>query len=137
MYQFCIVKNSSKMGVKRPPKGRWRETEKRFKYISNRKRLLRAFESCLWITVWRNRWDSNPRPLAWQASVLTNWTTAPEMVGGKRLKLLTNGLKVRYSFNWVNRLLCGFYNPPQSPTPLRCGDQGNKKNKKCLTYKYI
>ena len=33
--------------------------------------------------------------------------------------------------------LVQFYNPPQNPTPLWCGDQGNKKNKKCLTYKYI
>ena len=24
---------------------------------------------------WRSRWVSNSRPLAWQASVLTNWTT--------------------------------------------------------------
>ena len=26
---------------------------------------------------WRPRRGSNPRPLAWQASVLTNWTTRP------------------------------------------------------------
>ena len=26
---------------------------------------------------WRPEWGSNPRPLAWQASVLTNWTTRP------------------------------------------------------------
>ena len=26
---------------------------------------------------WRRRWGSNPRPPAWQAGVLTNWTTAP------------------------------------------------------------
>ena len=26
---------------------------------------------------WRSGWGSNPRPLAWQASVLTNWTTEP------------------------------------------------------------
>ena len=26
---------------------------------------------------WRFGWGSNPRPLAWQASVLTNWTTEP------------------------------------------------------------
>ena len=26
---------------------------------------------------WRPGWGSNPRPLAWQASVLTNWTTGP------------------------------------------------------------
>ena len=28
-------------------------------------------------TCWRPGWDSNPWPLAWQASVLTNWTTGP------------------------------------------------------------
>ena len=27
---------------------------------------------------WRPGWGSNPRPLAWQASVLTNWTTRPK-----------------------------------------------------------
>ena len=26
---------------------------------------------------WRPGWGSNPRPLAWQASVLTSWTTGP------------------------------------------------------------
>ena len=28
---------------------------------------------------WRLGWGSNPRPLAWQASVLTNWTTGPNV----------------------------------------------------------
>ena len=28
---------------------------------------------------WRPGRDSNPRPLAWQASVLTDWTTRPQM----------------------------------------------------------
>ena len=27
--------------------------------------------------IWRPGWGSNPRPLAWQASVLTSWTTRP------------------------------------------------------------
>ena len=27
--------------------------------------------------IWRRRWGSNPRPPAWQAGILTNWTTAP------------------------------------------------------------
>ena len=27
---------------------------------------------------WRPGWDSNSRPLAWQASVLTDWTTGPQ-----------------------------------------------------------
>ena len=30
---------------------------------------------------WRFGWGSNPRPLAWQASVLTNWTTEPCFCG--------------------------------------------------------
>ena len=29
------------------------------------------------VFVWRPEGDSNPWPLAWQASVLTNWTTGP------------------------------------------------------------
>ena len=33
-------------------------------------------------TFWRPGWDSNPRPLAWQASVLTNWTTEPHYPNG-------------------------------------------------------
>ena len=28
---------------------------------------------------WRPRWGSNPRPPAWQAGVLTNWTTWPHL----------------------------------------------------------
>ena len=28
--------------------------------------------------IWRPGWGSNPRPLAWQASVLTSWTTGPD-----------------------------------------------------------
>ena len=28
-------------------------------------------------SIWRPRWGSNPRPPAWQAGVLTNWTTWP------------------------------------------------------------
>ncbi len=31
---------------------------------------------------WRSGWESNPRPLAWQASVLTNWTTEPYCFAG-------------------------------------------------------
>ena len=27
--------------------------------------------------IWRPGWGSDPRPLAWQASVLTSWTTRP------------------------------------------------------------
>ena len=29
-------------------------------------------------TKWRLGWGSNPRPLAWQASALTNWATKPD-----------------------------------------------------------
>ena len=36
-----------------------------------------AFKTCYVCKNWRERRDSNPRPLAWQASVLTNWTTPP------------------------------------------------------------
>ena len=32
--------------------------------------------------IWRPGRDSNPRPLAWQASVLTNWTTRPNFMRG-------------------------------------------------------
>lgn len=31
---------------------------------------------------WRNRRDSNSRPLQWQCSILTNWTTAPKIWHG-------------------------------------------------------
>ena len=36
--------------------------------------------------VWRPRRGSNPRPLAWQASVLTNWTTRPFDGGNNRAR---------------------------------------------------
>ena len=29
--------------------------------------------------IWRLGWGSNPRPPAWQAGVLTNWTTEPQV----------------------------------------------------------
>ena len=35
---------------------------------------------------WRPGWESNPRPLAWQASVLTNWTTRPLSGGNNRAR---------------------------------------------------
>ena len=34
--------------------------------------MIQAFNVC-----WRSGRDSNPRPPAWQAGILTNWTTAP------------------------------------------------------------
>ena len=30
------------------------------------------------LDVWRTGRDSNPRPPAWQAGILTNWTTSPQ-----------------------------------------------------------
>ena len=36
---------------------------------------------------WRPRRDSNPRPPAWQAGVLTNWTTWPYTHGVESLRL--------------------------------------------------
>ena len=38
-----------------------------------------ATEADRWILLrkWRLGWGSNPRPLAWQASALTNWATKP------------------------------------------------------------
>ena len=42
---------------------------------------------------WRPGWGSNPRPLAWQASVLTNWTTGPS--GGNNRARTCDPLLVR------------------------------------------
>ena len=42
---------------------------------------------------WRPGWGSNPRPLAWQASVLTNWTTGP--FGGNNRARTCDPLLVR------------------------------------------
>ena len=42
---------------------------------------------------WRPGWGSNPRPLAWQASVLTNWTTRPH--GGNNRARTCDPLLVR------------------------------------------
>ena len=38
---------------------------------------------------WRPGRDSNPRPLAWQASVLTSWTTGPNVVETTGLEPVT------------------------------------------------
>ena len=38
---------------------------------------------------WRPEGDSNPWPLAWQASVLTNWTTGPYVVETTGLEPVT------------------------------------------------
>ena len=37
--------------------------------------LLKYKQCVIWIK-WRSGRDSNPRPSAWQADILTNWTTA-------------------------------------------------------------
>ena len=37
----------------------------------------RGIQQGLYFPLWRPEGDSNPWPLAWQASVLTNWTTGP------------------------------------------------------------
>ena len=42
---------------------------------------------------WRPGWGSNPRPLAWQASVLTSWTTRP--CGGNNRARTCDPLLVR------------------------------------------
>ena len=39
--------------------------------------------------IWRPGTGSNRRPLAWQASVLTNWTTGPNVVGTTGLEPVT------------------------------------------------
>ena len=64
------------------------------------------------ISGWRLGWGSNPRPLAWQASALTNWATKPftscvvEHNGAD--VLLKNGGKYSGScvFLWKTRLKC-------------------------------
>ena len=55
---------------------------------------------------WRPEWGSNPRPLAWQASVLTNWTTGPygnckKVAGAVGLEPTTYGFGDRCSTNWT------------------------------------
>ena len=35
------------------------------------------------IFIWRSGRDSNPRPPAWQAGILTNWTTGPYKIKNK------------------------------------------------------
>ena len=42
---------------------------------------------------WRPGWGSNPRPLAWQASVLTNWTTRPKWWGQQGSNLWPSACK--------------------------------------------
>ena len=51
--------------------------------------------------IWRPGWGSNSRPPAWQAGVLTNWTTGP-LVLHRRLELRTPWLKVKCSTAWAN-----------------------------------
>ena len=51
--------------------------------------LQRHFEQETCDPKWRPGWGSNPRPLAWQASVLTNWTTGPYLVGTTGLEPVT------------------------------------------------
>ena len=44
---------------------------------------------------WRSRRDSNPRPPAWQAGVLTSWTTGPRFIGGSNRTWTCDPLLVR------------------------------------------
>ena len=68
----------------------------RGKYVSNA--ILH------WITriIWRPGRDSNPRPLAWQASVLTNWTTGPYFII-KFIMVGLHGLEPRTNRLWADR----------------------------------
>ena len=56
---------------------------------------------------WRSGWGSNPRPLAWQASVLTNWTTGPYNAVLLRYKSNSlvglHGLEPRTNRLWADR----------------------------------
>ena len=45
----------------------------------------RGIQQGLHFLKWRPEGDSNPWPLAWQASVLTNWTTGPLFWGYLRI----------------------------------------------------
>ena len=55
--------------------------------------LQRLIKQGLLIYKWRPEGDSNPWPLAWQASVLTNWTTGPN--GGNNRARTYDPLLVR------------------------------------------
>ena len=51
---------------------------------------------------WRFGWGSNPRPLAWQASVLTNWTTEPYLIIlPKQMLVGLQGLEPRTNRLWA------------------------------------
>ena len=63
--------------------------------------------------IWRPGWGSNSRPPAWQAGVLTNWTTGP-LVLHRRLELRTPWLKVKCSTAWANGALRYWYIIPQT-----------------------
>ena len=63
----------------------------------NRTNDTRIFSPLLYQLSYRGKWrpegDSNPWPLAWQASVLTNWTTGPN--GGNNRARTYDPLLVR------------------------------------------
>ena len=46
--------------------------------------------------IWRRGWVSNPRPLAWQASILTIWTTAPYKDRTVKQPISSNRLYTKY-----------------------------------------
>ena len=52
---------------------RWRST----KWAKSASIKFAAIRAEYGLPEWRLGWGSNPRPLAWQASALTNWATKP------------------------------------------------------------
>ena len=77
---------------------RWAKSANRGASGRNRTNDTRIFSPLLYRLsyrgkLWRPGWGSNPRPLAWQASVLTNWTTRPK--GGNNRARTCDPLLVR------------------------------------------
>ena len=78
-------------------------------------RRFSVFCSTDWATeanYWRPGWDSNPRPLAWQASVLTSWTTRPKNGGNNRART--------YDPLLVRQMLSQLSYAPTHGTFIRC-----------------
>ena len=61
----------------------------------------RVFVIGMMIQKWRTGRDSNPRPPAWQASILTSWTTSPHVVLAPGVEPGTHWLQISCSTNWA------------------------------------
>ena len=82
----------------------WNGKHSKMKIVWRKKPDIRKKRTVFTVrfTFWRSGRDSNPRPPAWQAGVITVLTTAPGVVGSTGLEPVAPAVWRRCSTSWAN-----------------------------------